>query len=507
MQQGRVQIDADWNEQMDIQAHYQRTFLENIIGKNGTPFEKPGFEISIAGNEYYIGCGYYFVDGLLIQNNCKATGLREIEQPDLPDFQDRSSRIKGDSGFYIVYLDVWERHITALDDPSIREVALGGSDTATRTKVIWQAKVKRFNYLEEPIVFRQGLFGSLQAFGYEGLENQLYRVEIHDGGKLDEATFKWSRDNGTTVNKISSFDVEKGSINLEEPVDSSHFTDGQWVEISDDCHELWGLPGSFVQIKNVNGATITFNLTTITNDKPITLTQFPKNPKIRRWDSIGLLRVGQMNSSNSYIELEKGIQIKFGPGTYQTGDYWLIPARAVIRDVEWPKNEGTNEPLQKKQERVEHHFCKLALLKFDKPNNKLEIVRDYRKFFSPIVSLQQTVPTTGIVSIDLPKVQHEVVSYPIKHFLKDLTVPPFVFLDQNTIPISDVKLLETQKTLNNTKHRIAMLSNKIVDSFPCNVNIETFQIKFRPPFERGKILFRWWAIPAANQETQQTKAT
>jgi hypothetical protein len=214
-----------------------------------------------------------------------------------------------------------------------------------------------------------------------------------------------------------------------------------------------------------------------------------------------------MNGINSYIELDKGIQIKFGPGTYQTGDYWLLPARAVIRDVEWPKNEGTKEPLQKKQERVEHHYCKLALLKFDKPNNRLEIVRDYRKFFSPIVSLQQTVPTTGIVSIDLPKVQHEVVSYPIKHFLKDLTVPPFVFLDQNTIPISDVKTLETQKTLNNTKHRIAMLSNKIVDSFPCNVNIETFQIKFRPPFERGKILFRWWAIPATNQETQQTKAT
>ncbi len=42
---------------------------------------------------------------------------------------------------YLVYLDVWERHITALEDDYIREKALGGPDTATRTQVVWQVKI------------------------------------------------------------------------------------------------------------------------------------------------------------------------------------------------------------------------------------------------------------------------------------------------------------------------------------------------------------------------------
>src|SRR5207247_837956 len=39
------------------------------------------------------------------------------------------------------YLDVWQRHLTALDDPLIREVALGGPDTTTRAQVVWQVRV------------------------------------------------------------------------------------------------------------------------------------------------------------------------------------------------------------------------------------------------------------------------------------------------------------------------------------------------------------------------------
>ena len=34
----------------------------------------------------------------------------------------------------------WERHITWLEDERIREVGLGGPDTATRAQVVWQVK-------------------------------------------------------------------------------------------------------------------------------------------------------------------------------------------------------------------------------------------------------------------------------------------------------------------------------------------------------------------------------
>ena len=44
-------------------------------------------------------------------------------------------------GTYVVFLDVWQRDVTAIDDPHIREVALDGPDTTTRVKNVWQVHV------------------------------------------------------------------------------------------------------------------------------------------------------------------------------------------------------------------------------------------------------------------------------------------------------------------------------------------------------------------------------
>ncbi|NJO59389.1 MAG: hypothetical protein HC836_14090 [Richelia sp. RM2_1_2] len=35
MQQGRVQVDADWNEQVSIILHYLQTLAEDLIGSHG----------------------------------------------------------------------------------------------------------------------------------------------------------------------------------------------------------------------------------------------------------------------------------------------------------------------------------------------------------------------------------------------------------------------------------------------------------------------------------------
>ena len=45
MQQGRVQLDADWNEQVDIIAHRLRTQALDFIGPTGAPAGSSGFEI------------------------------------------------------------------------------------------------------------------------------------------------------------------------------------------------------------------------------------------------------------------------------------------------------------------------------------------------------------------------------------------------------------------------------------------------------------------------------
>ena len=46
MQQGRVQLDADWNEQVAILLHYLQNLAKDLIGPSGGPSHDYGFGIS-----------------------------------------------------------------------------------------------------------------------------------------------------------------------------------------------------------------------------------------------------------------------------------------------------------------------------------------------------------------------------------------------------------------------------------------------------------------------------
>ena len=46
MQQGRVQLDADWNEQQDIVLYRLETSAWDTMGESGVPDNGAGFDIS-----------------------------------------------------------------------------------------------------------------------------------------------------------------------------------------------------------------------------------------------------------------------------------------------------------------------------------------------------------------------------------------------------------------------------------------------------------------------------
>ena len=140
MQQGRVQTDADWNEQEALQRRRTQIEARDVIGRCGAPEDNAGFAISIASGALKIGAGRFYVDGILCEN--ETDGLAYEAQVDLPaaaSWVDQLAKLKSTAA--LAYLDVWERHITPLDDPLLREVALGGPDTATRVKTVWQVRV------------------------------------------------------------------------------------------------------------------------------------------------------------------------------------------------------------------------------------------------------------------------------------------------------------------------------------------------------------------------------
>lgn len=484
MQQGRVQLDADWNEQLAIQRHRDYTEAEDVIGECGAPKHDAGFRIEPApdGADLIVHPGRFYVHGRLCELEATpvaaafvsatqvtverwfvdggafaahqyvelsasdvasavariqttdeanllltfsssvaafqtATGLRVrrlltyLTQPDLPDpayaSPSQPPALDLPDGNYIAYLDVWPRHMTALDDDLIREKALNGPDTATRVKTLWQVKlwpgpedgaplpgdtncgteVAGWEELTAPPSGRMSARAEPGAepgpcvlppsAGYLGLENQLYRVEIHEGGELGTHTvsFKWSRDNGSVVKAIqpipntTDFTVETG------PDDVLGLANGQWVEQGDDAIDLNAIARSLFQFQRdpVTGA--------VSLSFPVDET---RHPKLRRWDSADVVTIQWPPQGDGWIALENGVQVRFEAGTYRTGDYWLIPARTVLGDVEWPA-DAAGEPLALPRRGIQHHYCRIGVVEVSGTTIEVE---DCRPIFPPLNELK-----------------------------------------------------------------------------------------------------------------------
>ena len=71
-QQGRVHLDADWNEAFDISRHVERTSTGDVIGLTGMPGTAPGFALSVVpaapGVDLLIGVGRAYVGGILVEH-------------------------------------------------------------------------------------------------------------------------------------------------------------------------------------------------------------------------------------------------------------------------------------------------------------------------------------------------------------------------------------------------------------------------------------------------------
>jgi hypothetical protein len=403
LQQGRVQLDADANEQSAILLHYLRTLIRDIVGPHAGPVNDCGFDIiteetskrldsivdearrkylqaEVRDGNFVIGPGRYYVDGILVENE---QAILYSEQPGYP-FAGSSSPERLTAGMAaLVYLDVWERHITFLEDDHIREVALGGRDTCTRAQVVWQVKV-----LAGPDDGAQGAFGCdavnrLPRLGtgrlrararsvrsaagpaadysssrYRGSGNQLYRVEVHHGGSAGTpATFKWSRDNGSVTFPIRQL-TDGGAILGYLGRDGHRgLEQSDWVEVIDDTIVLAGVPGVLAQVSEVFRDDLRVMLSVPGSARPglptYTSAEAELHPLLRRWDHRGdpalggALRVAETADSagaeQGWLDLDDGVQIQFAAGgRYLTGDYWLIPARVATGDVEWPyQNDAT----------------------------------------------------------------------------------------------------------------------------------------------------------------------
>ena len=425
MQQGRVHTDADWNEWVTTILRRVQADALDTLGRAVVPRETPdGFLIQAAAGNLTIGPGRIYVDGLLAENHgrpprewdprlteLRGTGATPYDaQPFYPNPPNLPA-----GGPHLVYLKVWQREVSYIEDPRLVEPALG-VDTTTRLQHAWQvrvlpnvgAAVTCATPLEdvpgftaaEPAAAGRLSTGTADVPGepdpclvppsgdYKG-ENQLFRVEIHRGGDFagaDQATFKWSRDNATVASRITAIPALDRIVVESLGRDAIlRFSDGDWIEITDDVLELAGQPGEMRRIRSGNGVDDTTH--TILLETALPAGRFPvdgqgrttpsRNTRVRRWDHSGrvldangnllvdLNAVGSngtipVPSSATSVLLENGVVVRFhlapATGRFRSGDYWTFGARSTNAAV---------EILDQVPPRGIHaHYAKLALVTF-----------------------------------------------------------------------------------------------------------------------------------------------
>src|SRR6266446_2952496 len=113
LQQGRVALDADPNEQMDILLHYLRTLAKDLMGRHGGPRgEDEGFLISAAPHgDFLISAGHYYVDGILCENEMLLEGTGLATEPETATYLNQPNfphPPQPPSSAFLFYLDVWE---------------------------------------------------------------------------------------------------------------------------------------------------------------------------------------------------------------------------------------------------------------------------------------------------------------------------------------------------------------------------------------------------------------
>lgn len=425
MQQGRVQLDADWNELMGLLDRRVRAETTDIIGECTVPMETPdGFKIEIAGGALTIGRGRMYVDGLLAENHGKAPlefdpvlaeqrGTLAVpydEQPYLPNAA-AVAPAPAQGGPHLAFLDVWQREVTYLENSDLIEKAVG-VDTTTRLQTVWQVRVLANvgaiacdtpddQIPGWPDIIRPSA-GRLSTAavgvatdpnpciippsgGYRGLENRFYRVEIHDGGAAGTATFKWSRDNASIATSVTAIAaLDKLTVARVGRDATLRFNVGDWIEIIDDWLEFAQQPGLIRQIKDVDDAT---QIITLTSALPAGTfptdgqgkTDPARHSRIQRWDQQGEVRdtnnnlLVDLNASGSKgvipapvagtsIVLEDGVQITFD-----------TPAAGAYRVGDYwnfaaRTADASVETLQQAPPRgIHHHYCRLALVTFPNP--------------------------------------------------------------------------------------------------------------------------------------------
>lgn len=445
MQQGRVLTDDDWNENEKIENEDRRRTRVDIIGPYGSPDN--GFKIQLIPSlgslidgskiNFLIKAGVIYLGGWRFELEEDETYRLQkdwLQQP--ADIDPVPMGLNADR-FDLVYLETWLQPVSAVEDSSLFEVALGGPDTTTRIRAMrrvhiasdlgfcdctdaWQQLVsnwdatnfgkinKEFERITDAKLLvsfadaglPEDLCTPTAAGGYLGAENQAIRVQL-----TDASHFTWGFDDAAPLYRVLVSGDGKTVTMITEPKDQYHWPlSNQVIEI---------LPWSAVLPNGEKVAEISGHLTKV---------EASYNPDTNEFTLVDTVPAGfgaewknradkddlddQTPPEYFYArvwyrgnDLESPEAISFTAGTPVTlgntglqvtitgtsfidGDYWVIAARPETPNqvIPWELEKGIPP------HGIRRFFAPLAVIRWQNvgrlPHG--EIMSDCRKKFNPL---------------------------------------------------------------------------------------------------------------------------
>jgi hypothetical protein len=291
MQQGRVILDSDFNEEAELDDEEQRHALKDLIGCQGSPDH--GFTVGDAseptdrlrpgdGNDEAPLQTIVFGDGppttdvrnyLIRPGTMYVGGMRfTLDDPEFIAFQRDFLQIKGadvpmhssdGDNVHFLYLHAWEQCVTAVEDREILEKALGGPDTSARVRRMRRVQFLDIDpeddcgtaFLKLQQTFLNGSFDEdgceLLSHGrmhiefqpgsgdecapcdpalggrYLGAENQAFRIMLTARDK-----YVWANDNAAPIYRVVVSDLSGDTATIKmltPPRDVEHYPRGNRV--------------------------------------------------------------------------------------------------------------------------------------------------------------------------------------------------------------------------------------------------------------------------------------
>ena len=397
-QQGRVSLEADLNEAQEILAETTRRQVIEIVGPMGVPAGSDGYAIGVvaeatakAPRDLTIGQGVFYLGGLRVYQG--VGDLRYTTQSEHDWVEGPTPAPDADGDSELVYLRLREQEVSAVEDVTLLDPALGGPDTAQRVRLV--ARVGRYGHANpkegptvafhelkkhwasrgitvDPVDMRLRRSARLQvsfAPAYQGPDNQMVRIQIATPADSGEAPSQivWAYDDASALYRVDAISgtSHKTLKIVPAPVDAAHQPKvGQVIEILFAAASLGGddyAAETCGFVTTVTGAYDAGAGTIVVEDLPFEEGCGPKALFVRPWESLQTFTPGTPLSLVDGVGNDTGLAVTLtstrdAPAI--AGDYWSFAVRPATPTILYPGRYFAPQPPDGPREWA----CPLALI-------------------------------------------------------------------------------------------------------------------------------------------------